>query len=581
MAAIAKIHLENFKRFERVTFRCGAENIFVGPNNSGKSTLLDALRILYGALRYARGKAPRPLNLGPEGTLMGYAIPVGSLPITLKNIAHNYSGDDAILTFTHSNGTELRIRLNPDDEPVLYITNRFTETKSSRTYFSHFPIDLVIVPTISPFEEEEEIRTAETVQKNRSTRLAARNFRNIWHRAKPDEFNEFAALVAKTWPGIEVKPPEPSSGNIRMFFSENRRDREIYWAGFGFQVWLQVLTHLLRGTCESTIIIDEPDIYLHPDLQRKLLHILQGRYAQYFLATHSTEIINAAQVGSIVNINSPGRSPRRITKDEEYQALFDYLGSADNVEIAKLSRARKIVFVEGQDKSLLRRFASKTGKRSALLQGDTLVLAAGGFSQWRRVSETAWTFKNVLGVEANIFALFDRDYRCDEEIVEHELALGDNGITCRVWRRKEIENYGLHPDAIVRTIQKRCSESGKTIDKGETERDLNTILEDLRPSILSQMLFFRQEYAKKIRDKRHRTDIDRQVLTDFDALWKNPSYRYRVVGGKDFLGAVSRYAQDQHGVNLSFASLMTEIRSSEIDAEMIEVLTQLDDFYAS
>lgn len=518
--------------------------------------------------------------MGPEGTLMGYSIPPNSLPITLRNIAHNYSSEDAILDFTHTNGTQLRIRLNPEDQPVMYITNRFTETRSSKTYFAHFPTDLVIVPTLAPFEEEEELRTRETAQKNRSTRLAARNFRNIWYRADPSEFEEFSALVAKSWPGIEIKSPElRDDGNVWMYFAENRRDREIYWAGFGFQVWLQVLTHLLRGGKDSTIIIDEPDIYLHPELQRKLLSLLQERHLQFFLATHSTEIINAARVGSIVAINGSGRTPKRISKDEEYQAVFDYLGSADNVEIAKLSRARRIIFVEGKDKAILRRLAEKIGKGRALLQADTLVLTAGGFSQWRRVAETAWTFKNVLGVEANIFAIFDRDYRCEEEISSHESELLKHGIYCHIWRRKEIENYLLNPETISRLLKKRLVSREAVYDHDQIVIDLEKILEELRVPTLSQVLFHKQEYARQIKDTRHRTDLDNEAISLFDGAWKDTSKRYETVGGKEFIGALCRYAQDTHGITLSTGALLTELRASEVPNELATVLEAIDSFY--
>ena len=63
--------------------------------------------------------------------------------------------------------------------------------------------------------------------------------------------------------------------------------REIHWSGFGFQVWLQILLQLARGNGDSVLVLDEPDIYLHADLQRRLLRLVGERFPQYFIATCS------------------------------------------------------------------------------------------------------------------------------------------------------------------------------------------------------------------------------------------------------------------------------------------------------
>ena len=54
---------------------------------------------------------------------------------------------------------------------------------------------------------------------------------------------------------------------LHMFCPEERIPREIFWSGFGFQVWCQMLTHLIQSSESSLFLIDEPDIYLHSDLQ--------------------------------------------------------------------------------------------------------------------------------------------------------------------------------------------------------------------------------------------------------------------------------------------------------------------------
>src|SRR5262249_45414235 len=162
---------------------------------------------------------------------------------------------------------------------------------------------LVIVPTLSPLEADEPYVQDETVRRNASSRLASRHLRNLWLRETDDAFENFCKDVEEAWKGVKLHKPEMTLDGkavVRMFYSEDRRDREVQWAGFGFQIWLQLQTHLRRGNSHSILIIDEPDIYLHSDLQRRLLRSIRQRFCQFLLATHSIEIVNDADPDEII-----------------------------------------------------------------------------------------------------------------------------------------------------------------------------------------------------------------------------------------------------------------------------------------
>jgi len=161
-----------------------------------------------------------------------------------------------------------------------------------------FPIDLLIVPTLGPLEENERYLEDETVRRNEVTRLANRVFHNLWLRRPGSQFDAFRELVQESWPNISIQRPEhktSSTRDLQMLFEENRIVREVYGAGFGFQVWLQLLTQLMRADSDSVLVIDEPDIYLHPDLQRKLVKIIRDRFHQFVMATHSIEKMKASR----------------------------------------------------------------------------------------------------------------------------------------------------------------------------------------------------------------------------------------------------------------------------------------------
>ena len=134
------------------------------------------------------------------------------------------------------------------------------------------------MPILGPVEHNEKLYQREAARLALLTHHAARNFRNIWYHF-PENFEEFRALVKTTWPGMDIEEPDAdythTPTRLHMFCPEERIPREIFWAGFGFQVWCQMLTYIIRGRDYSLFLIDEPDIYLHSDLQRQLMGILR------------------------------------------------------------------------------------------------------------------------------------------------------------------------------------------------------------------------------------------------------------------------------------------------------------------
>ena len=107
-----------------------------------------------------------------------------------------------------------------------------------------------------------------------------------------------------------------------MFCPEERVPREIFWSGFGFQVWCQMLTHLIQSKNKALFLIDEPDIYLHSDLQRQLLVLLRNLGPDILIAPHSTKMITEAESDDILVINKKRNGSRRINNPAELTEIF-------------------------------------------------------------------------------------------------------------------------------------------------------------------------------------------------------------------------------------------------------------------
>src|SRR4051812_16810458 len=94
-----RLWLKNFRRFEEYSIALRNANILVGPNNAGKSSVLDAFRLLASALRFAKHKRPRPIDVPGKGVFWGHELPATVFPFRIGSASRNYSDDDAVAEF--------------------------------------------------------------------------------------------------------------------------------------------------------------------------------------------------------------------------------------------------------------------------------------------------------------------------------------------------------------------------------------------------------------------------------------------------------------------------------------------------
>jgi predicted ATPase len=309
---LTKIYFKNYKALSRCELHLGSMSILTGSNNAGKSTALGALQILAAGLRVARRLKPKNLST-PEGIRPAYVIPTDQLVVSLENVHTDYTDNETTVRFEYKNDDALTLWFPPDGGCILYISEfGGNYPKTPTTFRKAFPSGLVCVPVLGPLEHNEPLLQEQTVNKALETHRAARHFRNYWYRY-PDNFVTFANLIAETWPGVEIEPPElhiSSPPELHMFCREHRITRELYWMGFGFQVWCQLLTHVSRAGPNDILVVDEPETYLHPIVQCRLLNILRGTGAQVVLATHSAPIVMNAGPFEVLHITNSTRKAR-------------------------------------------------------------------------------------------------------------------------------------------------------------------------------------------------------------------------------------------------------------------------------
>jgi len=463
MEHITSIRYKNYKTFRQYSVSINDFNILVGPNNSGKSTIIGALKILAEALRKARSRNPVFVK-GPNGSVRGYEVDLSNVPVATENVFYNYDDTTpAKVTFRLSNGAELLLYFPERDVCLMIPETGGKQVTTTSQFKKQFDITIGFVPVLGPVEHNEQLYQKEAARLALITHRAARNFRNIWHHY-PDEFDEFREQLIATWPGMDIQKPEPNYSPkkplLHMFCPEDRIPREIFWAGFGFQVWCQMLTFIVKNKNVSLFLIDEPDIYLHSDLQRQLLTLLKNLGPDIIIATHSTEIITEADPNDILLVNKRARSAKRLKDPSQLKIIFGSLGSNLNPIMTQLAKTKRALFVEGKDFQILSQFARLAGLNETANRSDFAVIPADGFNP-QKIKYYLQGIKVTLGHSVTSAVVFDRDYRTEKECDIIKAKLNNLTSFVHILERKEIENYLLAPEVLQRAIERRIAKTKK------------------------------------------------------------------------------------------------------------------------
>ncbi|OCQ96738.1 hypothetical protein AMR42_02985 [Limnothrix sp. PR1529] len=583
---INSVRFLNFKAFKDYSIRLQDMNILVGPNNSGKSTIINAFRILSTALRRACSRSPERISTSSlsHPILKGHRILQENIGVPLENISNDYNDQDSSVEFKLTNKNKLILLFPSEGGCILTWETPEAVISSPKKFKQEFPINIQVVPVLGPLESNEILVNENTVKSALNTHRASRHFRNYWIYF-PENWDNFADLVSKTWTGMEIKRPELLNDKVSMFCTEDRITREIYWSGFGFQIWCQLLTHLSRSREASIVIIDEPEIYLHPDVQRQLLGILRSLDADVLLATHSLEIMSEADPSEILLVDKRQHNANRLKDIEGIQKAVESLGSAQNITLTQLARTRKIIFTEGSsDYKIIKRFASRLGYRE-LASGNNLThFESGGFSSRDEIRALSRRLSSTLGANIPIAAIYDRDFCCDEEIEEILKNLRADLQLAVIHKRKEIENYLLVPSvleiALDKAIRNREQRSLESINRHETIADiLDRITSQEKNTIQGQYITKRIDFLRKT--GKDQSTITTETINWFDRKWQDMHKRMEIISGKKVLKALRDELQEKYSVTLTDFQIIHEFSRSDIPNDLVSLIEKLECFRIS
>jgi predicted ATP-dependent endonuclease of OLD family len=574
---IARLQLNNFRGFRDHTVTLAPFCLLVGQNNAGKTTIIEALRIISAAQARAATAnfIPAPNYLTAHVTGPVYRISLNKIEFEHKTAHHRYEASSpAVITAHLKNNCRISVYIGEEEGEVFcQLIEANGQKVFNRSHSSSPKFDQTIVmPTIGQLVARERRLTDTYLKQNLNSRLAHRHIRNQML-DNPKQFRNFKDLAERSWEKLQIKRVYADRDDDGTFLSLQVRDgpfvSEIGLQGSGLQAWIQTIWFLARVGRDSCVVIDEPDVYLHADLQRKLVKVLgSSGFRQVIVATHSVEMISDVATNEIVLVRKGHGNSKPIANPTEAQLALDEIGTLHNLQLSKLSQSGRVLFVEGKDHALLSEIAFKLGP--SIYDRFSLVpsFPIQGFENWPRAALAAKVFSSASGGRIKSYLVLDRDYRSDAELAKIRDTAAKSDLTVLNWRRKEIENYFVSYELIYQFLAENAS---VPVTVNEIRDKLEQTLEDLGKKLPALV-------AESFRSANRSLDVPAamELAEQLIAERMNEGCKLRdLVSGKRVLSVMADYANATYNTSFAPMTLCRAMKRDRIPQDMEKLVENL------
>lgn len=401
---LTRIQCTNFRGFRELDAAVAPVTALLGPNSSGKTTALHAVRLACELLQRGLDHegSPKTDGAGAEtwiivtkGTLVG--DPARLLPLADwralfvdQNVGENvklsitltFEAHDPIealrVQVTCARNQQLKLDVRVRSAKALKSVSGYTK-KGDRSAFltaylkDHSPL-AVFVPPFYGTVRDEELRARFVLDRLLGSGDQSHVVRNLVSGLSTPQFLQLNAFLADTV-GAQLTYRTAGDGlqaeALTVRFKDTNGELELSAAGAGLVNLIALFASLARWESESEartvlFLLDEPEAHLHPRLQaqsaaRLATLVTQEFRAQLVLATHSVDILNRlSESGALLLRCDRTRTPSVVALEGDAQ-LFDELATfADLAPYTAINflASRRLLFCEGDgDKATIERLA--------------------------------------------------------------------------------------------------------------------------------------------------------------------------------------------------------------------------------
>lgn len=464
---LTRFRARNFKQFPELDIELGSPVVFIGPNDSGKTTALQALALWGFGLshwirRYEGREAPkrRPAVTLNRRDLLAIPVPAanqlwhelhtrkvtrdnGQQETTNVRIELIVDGVDSGeewecgFEFDYANSESIycrALRLSDVDEPSRIPVPEVAR----RTKIAYLPPMSGLAatePRLMPGAVDVFIGEGRTAEVLRNLCLQV-----IEGEAGTERWASVVQRISDLF-GVTLDRPTlvEGRGEIEMSF-RNRTNTtlDLSASGRGLQQTLLLIAYLMTNP-QSVLLLDEPDAHLEILRQRQIYQLLTDVAAengsQIVAASHSEVILNEAAERDVV-VAFVGK-PHRV--DDRGAQLLKSLRSIGFEHYYQAEITGWVIYLEGStDLAILRAFATVLDHPAQEQLKRPFVVYVGN-----QPPQASQHFHGLREAKQDLvgFALFDRLERAPE--TQHPQL----GFHC--WSRREIENYFTQREVLL------------------------------------------------------------------------------------------------------------------------------------
>jgi predicted ATPase len=262
--------------------------------------------------------------------------------------------------------------------------------------------------------------------------------------AYPDPFLPYQEMFAQLLPGKTLEPIDPKSPREFHYLVGESQPLPFSTLSSGEQEVVKVAFDLVwKRITHSIILVDEPELHLHPTLTFRLVETLKGFRGgtnQLVLFTHSADLLSTYySTGSVYFIDSSANETNQAQQLSTLAATHTAVARAAGANLGLFAVGKRLVFVEGREASVDRLVYHKVAQAAF---PDSYVMPMGSVENLIALRSVVDELANaIFGID--LFLIRDRDGLSDELITSLE-----SSGRFRALPRRHIENYLLDPDVL-------------------------------------------------------------------------------------------------------------------------------------